>query len=803
MRLLSQTFLADYDRLDYSPCLILRYNDANNIIKNDSKNRSRDVTKGDNGCPLDLYLSYNSAHIVLVEHQRWISEKIANLQSNVDDAASYDIAIAYLGSNDDPDYYISVLACSTFVSLRRNPSTEGAGKNIAFRSVPPILLNTRWTSREIASVLEPHRHEPDNGKMIEKNNSVDHDSKAKRIFHTILLYSNTSTTCDDSYRNTTKIRKSEENLARQVKEAIESKNNGYLNHTHVQQRHHHIVQCIPIPNFTRSRLTTEWNPLVEQSTATPRTPLKLCVQHDVNEDNEEDTTSAKGPLLEANEYSRKLGKHNTTTESDENALIVFTSGTSGIGKGVLLSHRSVLVQSNAKVQLPCQYTNETIMVGTTVPFFHVAGISSTLAVWLARGTIILPQHDKRPKSSSFDPHQLLCSLQPSSFSIKPTPFFCNTLVVVPAMLHFIQETLSELEKQKRSRFDTYPGVKLILIGGQSASKHMIEHFIPKYFPNARVVQTYACTEAASSLTFIQLVGPSSTSTRSMFNDSNKSASNFHMPSGDCVGKPPKHIEMFLTNVPENSNVWNRSSVANNIAELNEELPPLQIVTEPFQLGVIATRGEHVMNGYWFRGCQQPMQQRRKRWFVTSDLGFFDQDGNLYFHGRSTDTIRTGGETVQANEVEHVIGMHPIVKECAVFGLKDTVFGEIVCCAVVLKEDPRQQQLVSSQPTSGKPIISNCFNSNNDKTSLPKMGSEERIQPNFRYPNDDENNIFNVALTEEFKIWCIQKDLAGYKRPRKVFILNEMPRNSSGKILKFRLVERFSVFVSKIRSSSKL
>lgn len=54
---------------------------------------------------------------------------------------------------------------------------------------------------------------------------------------------------------------------------------------------------------------------------------------------------------------------------------------------------------------------------------------------------------------------------------------------------------------------------------------------------------------------------------------------------------------------------------------------------------------------------------------TGDVGSFDSDGNLFFHGRLTDSLRCRGENVSAWEVEHVVQQHPDIEECAVIGVK--------------------------------------------------------------------------------------------------------------------------------------
>jgi len=73
-------------------------------------------------------------------------------------------------------------------------------------------------------------------------------------------------------------------------------------------------------------------------------------------------------------------------------------------------------------------------------------------------------------------------------------------------------------------------------------------------------------------------------------------------------------------------------------------------------------------------------------YYTGDIGFLDEDGYLFIEGRKNFLISTGGENVNPIEVEKALLQHPLVAEAAVFPLKDEMWGEIICAAVVLKEN---------------------------------------------------------------------------------------------------------------------
>ncbi len=157
-------------------------------------------------------------------------------------------------------------------------------------------------------------------------------------------------------------------------------------------------------------------------------------------------------------------------------------------------------------------------------------------------------------------------------------------------------------------------------------------------------------------------------------------------------------------------------------------------TKPFEIGEVYIKGNNVFKGYW----QMPEKTRESfedGWFKTGDLGYFDESGRLFLAGRAKELIITGGLNVYPKEVEYVLEENRYIKESAVFGVKDTEFGERVEAVVVL----------------------------NNKDS---------IQP---------NDIIDFC----------RKNLSHYKCPKRVHIVDEIPKNTMGKIQKNILSRRFA------------
>jgi fatty-acyl-CoA synthase len=100
-----------------------------------------------------------------------------------------------------------------------------------------------------------------------------------------------------------------------------------------------------------------------------------------------------------------------------------------------------------------------------------------------------------------------------------------------------------------------------------------------------------------------------------------------------------------------------------------------------EIGEQIIRGPVVTKGY-YRNEEENKRAFREGWFHTGDMLFQDEEGNYFFADRKKDIIKTGGENVATQEVENIIGTHPSVLQCAVFGIPDPYWGEAVAAAVV-------------------------------------------------------------------------------------------------------------------------
>lgn len=152
-----------------------------------------------------------------------------------------------------------------------------------------------------------------------------------------------------------------------------------------------------------------------------------------------------------------------------------------------------------------------------------------------------------------------------------------------------------------------------------------------------------------------------------------------------------------------------------------------------EVGEVVCRTTRNMKGYWNRD-DDTARTLKGDWLHTGDAGYLDESGYLYIHDRIKDMIVSGGENIYPAEIESALFGHPDIADIAVIGVPDERWGEAVKALVVL----RQGGIA------------------------------------------DAASILHYA----------REHLAGYKIPKSIEFLPDLPRNPSGKVLKRKLRERY-------------
>jgi long-chain acyl-CoA synthetase len=163
-------------------------------------------------------------------------------------------------------------------------------------------------------------------------------------------------------------------------------------------------------------------------------------------------------------------------------------------------------------------------------------------------------------------------------------------------------------------------------------------------------------------------------------------------------------------------------------EGKKELPP-------GQLGEVWVKGPQVIKGY-YKDPERTKETFIDGWVRTGDLGYMDEDGYLYIKGRIKEVIKAKGYSVDPADIEDVVKSHPKVLDCAAVGIPHEKYGEEIVVFVVLRE---------------------------------------------KGPVDEKE------LEKEIIEYC-KKNLADFKVPSHVKVIDELPRTTIGKVQKFKLKE---------------
>lgn len=172
------------------------------------------------------------------------------------------------------------------------------------------------------------------------------------------------------------------------------------------------------------------------------------------------------------------------------------------------------------------------------------------------------------------------------------------------------------------------------------------------------------------------------------------------------------------------------SIGQSIVHVENRIVDEQGLEVPrMKIGELTVRGKNVMKGY-YKMSEETANVLKDGWLYTGDLAYMDEEGYVFIVDRKKDLIIVGGYNVYPREVEEVLYQHEAVLEAAVVGLKDVEYGEKVCAYITLKEE---------------------------------------IHP------------------ERLKVYC-EGHLVEYKCPTEIRIVEQLPKNSTGKVLKRQLAE---------------
>ncbi len=320
----------------------------------------------------------------------------------------------------------------------------------------------------------------------------------------------------------------------------------------------------------------------------------------------------------ADEAFTEIGDNDTT-------ILMYTAGTTGFPKGVMLPHTSFSVYVLENVTPASPEVDEKNIL--TVPLYHVAGVQAMMAAIYGGRTLVMERQ--------FDPKDWMELVQTWKVS---------RAMMVPTMLKML------LDNPDFKKYDL-SSLKVITYGAAPMPLNVIKRAI-EVFPGVGFINAFGQTETASTVTSLS-------------------------PEDHVISGTPEEREKKLRRLASIGRPM--SDVEMKVRDENgKDLGPNQV-------GEIVARGPRVMAGYWKDAEKTAKTIDKDGWVHTNDMGYRDEDGYFFLAGRVTDMIKRGGELIAPEEVELVLNTHPKIDEVAVIGVPDEEWGEQPKAIVVLKK----------------------------------------------------------------------------------------------------------------------
>ncbi len=326
----------------------------------------------------------------------------------------------------------------------------------------------------------------------------------------------------------------------------------------------------------------------------------------------------------------------TPIDEKDTTILVYTAGTTGFPKGVMLSHNSFTGYVLENVTPPDPEADERNIL--TVPLYHVAGIQALMAAVYGARTLVMERQ--------FEPEEWMTLVEKEKAS---------RAMMVPTML-------KQLLDHPNFKKHDLSSLKVITYGAAPMPLPVIRQALDE-FPGVSFINAFGQTETASTITAL---GP-----EDHFITGTPAEREKKLKRLASIGKPMADTEMKVVN--DNGKTL-------GVGEAGE----------------ILARGPRVMSGYWKDEEKTRKTIDKDGWVHTGDIGYVDEDGYYFLSGRSSDIIIRAGENISPEELENAIREHPKVEDVAVIGVPDETWGEEPRAVVILKKGVPKSKEVEAE-----------------------------------------------------------------------------------------------------------
>uniref|UniRef100_A0A1J3GJT6 4-coumarate--CoA ligase-like 5 n=1 Tax=Noccaea caerulescens TaxID=107243 RepID=A0A1J3GJT6_NOCCA len=419
-----------------------------------------------------------------------------------------------------------------------------------------------------------------------------------------------------------------------------------------------IKNSNPVLAFTTSQLL----PKIVAASGSKKLPIVLMDEERV------DSVGEMRRLVEMMKKEPSGARVMERVDQDDTATLLYSSGTTGMSKGVISSHRNLIAMVQTIVN---RFGSDDGSQGEqrficTVPMFHIYGLAAFATGLLAYGSTIVVL-------SKFEMHEMMSAIGKYQATFLP--------LVPPILVALINGA-----DQIKAKYDL-SSLHTVLCGGAPLSKEVTEGFAEKY-PTVKILQGYGLTESTG-------IGAS-------------------------------------TDTIEESRRYGTAGKLSASMEGRIVDPVTGQVLGPNQTGELWLKGPSIMKGYFSNEEATSSTLDSEGWLRTGDLCYIDGDGFIFVVDRLKELIKYKGYQVPPAELEALLYTHPEIVDAAVIPYPDREVGQFPMAYVVRK-----------------------------------TGS---------------------FLSEKSIMEFVSKQVAPYKRIRKVAFVSSIPKNPSGKILRKDLIK---------------
>ncbi|KAJ4718704.1 4-coumarate:CoA ligase [Melia azedarach] len=368
---------------------------------------------------------------------------------------------------------------------------------------------------------------------------------------------------------------------------------------------------------------------------------------------------------------------NVEIKPDDVVALPYSSGTTGLPKGVMLTHKGLVTSVAQQVdgENPNLYFHSDDVILCVLPMFHIYALNSIMLCGLRVGATILIMQ-------KFEINSLLQLVERYKVTVAP--------MVPPIVLGIAKSP--ETEKYNLS------SIRILKSGAAPLGKEL-EDSVRAKFPNAILGQGYGMTEAGPVLAMCLSFAKEP----------------FEIKAGAC-GTVVRNAEMKIVD-PETG-----ASLPRN------------------QPGEICIRGDQIMKGY----LNDPEATKRtideEGWLHTGDIGYIDDDDELFIVDRLKELIKYKGFQVAPAELEALLVSHPYITDAAVVPMKDEAAGEVPVAFVVKSNDSQITEDEIKQFISKQVVFYKRINRVFFMEAIPKAPSGKILRKDLRaklaagYPN---------------------------------------------------------------------